>query len=75
MHLYDSAKDEVRQVVGWKGKQEHGAFPAQHVLATQIVTEGANEATIEPYYINAIVYQMVMETPKPYNDGYKLLLK
>ena len=50
------------------------SVPAQHVLVTQVVTESANEDTLEPYY-NDTIYQMVMEAPKPYNDGYKLLQK
>ena len=77
MHcLYDSNEDEVRQVVGiaeWKARAR--SVPAQHVLVTQVVTESANEDTLEPYYINDTIYQMVMEAPKPYNDGYKLLQK
>ena len=75
MHLYDSDEDEVRQVVGIEWKARARSVPAQHVLVTQVVTESANEDTLEPYYINDTIYQMVMEAPKPYNDGYKLLQK
>ena len=75
MHLYDSDEDEVRQVVGIEWKARARSVPDQHVLVTQVVTESANEDTLEPYYINDTIYQMVMEAPKPYNDGYKLLQK
>ena len=65
MNLYDSDEDEVRQVVGIEWKARARCVPAQLVL----------EDMLEPYYINNTIYQMVMEAPKPYNDGYKLLQK
>ena len=69
------SKKYLRQVVGIEWKARARSVPAQHVLVTQVVTESANEDTLEPYYINDTIYQMVMEVPKPYNDGYKLLQK
>ena len=65
MHLYDSDEDEVRQVVGIEWKARARSVPSQHVL----------EDTLELSYINDTIHQMVMEAPKPYNDGYKLLQK
>ena len=53
------------EVVGIEWKARARSVSAQHVL----------EDTLEPYYINDTIYQMVMEAPKPYNDGYKLLQK
>ena len=61
-----------QQVVGIELKARARSVPAQYVLVTQVVTEGTNKITLEPYCINDTYYQMVMEAPKPYIDGFKL---
>ena len=45
------------------------------VLVTQLIVKNASEDTLQPYYINACIYDMIAATPSPYTDGYNLLTK
>jgi hypothetical protein len=59
-------------VVEWKVRARGVA--AQHVaLVTQTVAADAADDTLEPYYVNDVIYEMISEAPAPYNAGYTLL--
>ncbi len=75
MHLYDNDPevDEIRKVVGSEWKVRAQCIPTQHVLVTQFVNKDASEDTLQPYYINQFVYDMIDAAQSPYNDGYSIL--
>ena len=77
LHIYfydnDPDVDEVRKVVAVEWKVRARGVAAQHVLVTQTVAADAADDTLEPYYINDVIYEMISEAPAPYNAGYTLL--
>jgi hypothetical protein len=75
MHFYDNDPevDEARKIIAVEWKVRAHGMPAQHVLVTQVVSVDAGDDTLEPYYVNAFLYEMIAEAPAPYNTGYTLL--
>ena len=78
--FYDSDYKAVRKVVNVEWSKRSGNLCAQHTLVAQKIashtarnnvaktTIYSGEIDLEPYYVNAEMYEMILHCPAPFND-------